>query len=58
MAGTWDRPKNTETINILPDEPTPQVTLQEAAVIATEKIGESYQHDNDKMFGMQQLDAI
>ena len=48
----------TETINILPDEPTPQVTLQEAAVIATEKIAESFQSDKTKTFGNQQLDAI
>ena len=48
----------TETINIIPDEPTPQISLPEAAVIATEKIAESFTTGNTSKFGEKQLESI
>ena len=48
----------TETINFNPNEPTPQISLSEAAVIATEKIAESFTTGNTNKFGAKQLESI
>ena len=47
----------TETINIIPDETTPHVTLQEAAVIATEKLTDAIT-SKTSTFGIKQLESI
>ena len=46
----------TETINIIPDAHTPQISLPEAAIIATEKLTETLAAKDD--FGQKQLDSI